>query len=158
METYSTISGDYQMFEDKMPVNSENAAQPSEEEMIRYMFKILTEYNRSISEGQEPAINPLNGRVTMQLSNGQVYEIPEKLQRFSIARYMQAVNAANQQQVGAEAQRPTFRRRADEDIDVVKKDVESKKFMNIVSILLIAAIVYLLYKYFTKNDDNDLDF
>lgn len=159
METYSTVSGDYQMFDDKMPIDSENTDKPSDVEMVRYMFRLLDEYNRSINAGQEPAINPLNGRVTMKLRNGQVYEIPERIQRFAIYRYVQASNNTSLRQQG-QTQVPVQRTTETQETTTTSSeetDKKNKMFTNVVVILLIVAIAYLLYRYFTE-EDNDLDF
>src|SRR5688500_853423 len=98
MSNYSAVNDDYKMFDNKMPLDeTENTEAPTEEEMIRYMFNILNEYNRSLNAGTEPTVDPLNGRVVMRLRNGRTYEIPERIQRFAIARYVEATREGAQQ-------------------------------------------------------------
>lgn len=146
MDTYSTVNGDYQLFEDKMPIETETNDMPSQQEMIKYMFKILVEYSRSINAGEEPAVDPLNGRVTMRLNNGKVIDIPEEIQRFAIAQYVRAAHAGDPRvQTAVQPQRRVI---VEED----NSDKKDKTMMNILIIVLIIVVVYLLYKYFNRNE------
>jgi hypothetical protein len=150
MENHFILS-DQPMFENKAAFHeSESVQYPTEREMVLYMFRLLDEYYRSINAAQDPVIDPLNARVTMKLSNGQTFEIPERIQRYALAQYAQAQRQRENVQT---PQNQTWEQRIERDIRrderVLEEDVKSDRFKQIVTVVLVVVVLYLLYKYFT---------
>lgn len=90
MSDYSSISEDYIMFNNKATVDYYDDIRNyvSEDEMMKYMFSVIAEYDRCMSHGQSAKINPMSGRVSMRLENGLEFEIPENVQKVAIVSYL----------------------------------------------------------------------
>jgi hypothetical protein len=91
MHIYSSINNDSEMFDLKDTVNYHNdiTNYVSVEEMVAYMFAVLEEYDRCMLKKQEAEINPMSGRVMMRMKNGLSFELPENVQKFAIAKYLE---------------------------------------------------------------------
>lgn len=133
----------------------------SNQAMMQYMFVALDNYNKAMSEGQDPIVNPLNGRVIMHTSNGRTVEIPENIQRMAIMRYLEnkegqqvvETDQEQQEQEQAETQVVTTR-----PIAQPEKESKTKKYLMFFGILLLIFILYKGYKYYKMNYSNSNDF
>jgi hypothetical protein len=154
METYSSVSNDYKMFDNKMDFKESPKSTPSLQEMLKHMFIILMEYEKSMDDKQDAAINPMNGRVTMQLRDGTIFEIPENIQRIAIVKYLEMKNNPNLQKA-LEPEIDTIASKPQPQIQVEKQKCAKRKstLKKIVYAILIIAILFALYKYFNNNDD-----
>lgn len=93
MSTYSDISEDYKMFDSKAPVDYYDSITNyvSVEEMVKYMFSVLEEYDRCLMKKKNAKTNPMSGRVMMRVSNGLSFEIPENIQKMAISKYLEMI-------------------------------------------------------------------
>lgn len=121
--------------------NDTNENRPSTKEMVAYMLTVLMEYEKSLGNKQDPKVNPMSGRVVMELGDGRMYEIPEHIQRHAIEEY------AKMKQEEPEYNRLMNLRRY---IPNVMPPKQCKK-TTIILILLFLAILYFLYKYMNDN-------
>jgi hypothetical protein len=94
MSTYSEVSEDYKMFETKADANYHDSItnHVSVNDMMQYMFAILVEYDRCLSNKVDAKINPMSGRVMMSVGNGLKFEIPEDIQKLAIVKYLEMKN------------------------------------------------------------------
>jgi hypothetical protein len=145
MDTYSSVSGDYQMFENKMQFQ-ELPKNVTIKDMLRHMFLILIKYDKAMSEGQDAEINPMSGRIIMNLEDGNSMEIPESIQRLAIVKFLEMKTA---QKIQQSTPKPAPKKQ------VVKqqKSDDDNNMMPMVYVVLVVAIIFMLYKYFTQADN-----
>lgn len=142
MSTYSDISEDYTMFENKAEVKQFDSIynHVSVNDMYNHMYNVLKEYEYKLSKGEDATINPMSGRVHM-FFNGVMFEIPEMIQKNAMEQYLNSKYAeVNNSQ----------------PVKVVESDVEAvEKFMlnknHILYIIIICLIVWYVYKHHYKN-------
>jgi len=152
MDSYSTVSGDYTMFDSKMELNEQRESPVDENDMMAYMFGVLKEYERCLSNGEDAKVNPMSGRVQMQLQDGSSVDVPEHIQRSAIAQFleMKKNNVVAPQQVQLEESMPQ------RFINKVTPTTRKGKIVTVVAIVLLVVILYMLYKYIHK-DEMDFD-
>jgi hypothetical protein len=175
MSTYSTISDDYKMFETKALVDYHDdiTNHVSVDDMMNHMFHILEEYERCMSEKQEAAVNPMSGRVMMNVGNGLTFELPENIQRIAIAKYLEMKSRGKDVSKCLEQKEQNIENfDSDNNKDGCNENVEEfsecydkmKKMVapkikkirmpnrkTALTILLIIIIVYATYKYYEEN-------
>jgi len=112
----------------------------SREEMIRYMFKILEEYDRSMSIGHDPEINPMSGRISMQLNDNTSIDIPENVQRYAISLYVDMKKNKNSNET-------VFNTIEDDTKSVLDQIIKNKKMiLTIFVVILVCITLYILYQ------------
>ena len=138
---------------------------PSVQEMMQYMFVALDNYNKAMSEGQDPMVNPLNGRVIMRTNDGRSVEIPENVQRMAIVRYLENKKGPQFVEIDQEQEQEQEQKQVHAQARVVAtrpvaqpKEPETNKYLMIFGILLLIFILYKVYKYYKMNYDNNNDF
>lgn len=177
MSDYSSVSEDYIMFDTKAPVDYHEDVrnQISNDEMMKHMFGVLTEYDRCMVVGQDARVNPMSGRVTMRTRSGSSFEIPENIQKFAIIKYNEMINRQRQQggdigdeEVDGEVEGEVEEVEGDEegglDEEVLEEEgsqvsmvqkmarrVRGNKLTMILTIILVLVILYALYKYLNEN-------
>ena len=132
----------------------------SNQAMMQYMFVALDNYNKAMSEGQDPIVNPLNGRVIMHTSDGRTVEIPENIQRMAVMRYLENKERPQFVEIDQEEQQEQVVTRPVTTEPVVQPEKESKtkKYLMIFGILLLIFILYKGYQYYKMNYGNTNDF
>ena len=114
------------------PINSESIdkkAFVSDKMMVKYMFHILSDYDSCKARNIHPKVNPMQERIAIKFHDGTVVEIPENIQRDSIALYYKLKG---------------------------KNTRLSKCNINrILIIVLIILVLYCAYKFIGENSEND---
>lgn len=157
MSTYSEISDDYLMFETKMPVDYHDSIENyvSTEDMFRYMFNILLEYDRCMTDKRDAKINPMSGRVSMRLENGLEFQIPEEIQKIAISKFVEMKNNAKDNNNHQALQEQLLNSQKGNG----KSNKANTNFLSglisrsnaiILAVVIFVVILYLVYQYYNQ--------
>ncbi|ATZ80299.1 hypothetical protein BMW23_0241 [Bodo saltans virus] len=150
MDSYSAIGDSDKMFDDKAPLNIDNLTpRVSDEDMLKYTFAVLIEYDRAVSTGETPNIDPMNQQIVMQLDDGSAVAIPENIQRVAIMKYMEL---KNKNQPNQQNQVNQVNESQNSFSGSLVPKTRKGKIVTILAIVFLIIIIYALYRYINDED------
>lgn len=149
--------------------------------IILYMYILLADYDKSIENKENPAINPYVDRVVMDVGEGKLISIPVDIQKYAIQKWILARENTSQEnkkstqqsvkteqvasKINSESNAENQQKIEEEDDGIIVhtegcfcKSCDYKKstiFWHILKILIIALIIAAIVYFFMKNNSEN---